>query len=135
MEDALSVGFRSTYAVPMRLRDQVIGALNLFLTSREPLTTSQLQMARVMTDIAAIGIINHWTLQRQEVLAQQLQSALNSRVIIEQAKGVIAERGGISMGEAFDRLRSTARSSQRPMAEVVRSVIESRGRNLPPTPR
>lgn len=129
------MGFRSTYAVPMRLRDQVIGALNLFLTSREPLTTSQLQMARVMTDIAAIGIINHWTLQRQEVLAQQLQSALNSRVIIEQAKGVIAERGGISMGEAFDRLRSTARSSQRPMAEVARSVIESRGRNLPPTPR
>ena len=124
---AMSVGINTAYAVPMRLRDQTIGALNLFQSGIEPLSPHQINVARVLADMAAIGIINHWSVRQQEVLAQQLQSALNTRVIIEQAKGVVAERQGLSMGEAFEYLRATARSSQRPIAEVAVETVRRRG--------
>ncbi len=99
---AQEAGFNTAYAVPMRLRDQTIGALNLFQAEVESFSTHNINVARVLADMAAIGIINHWSIRQQEVLAQQLQSALNTRVIIEQAKGVIAERQGLAMGEAFE---------------------------------
>lgn len=123
---ALAAGIKTAYAVPMRLRDQTIGALNLFRASTEPLSVHDMNVARVMADMAAIGIINHWSIRQQEVLAQQLQSALNTRVIIEQAKGVLAEREGLSMGEAFEFLRSTARATQRPIAEVATEMVTKR---------
>lgn len=123
---AVAAGFNTAYAVPMRLRNQTIGALNLFHAGIEPLSARNVSVARVLADMAAIGIINHWSLRQQEVLAQQLQSALNTRVIIEQAKGVIAERRGMSPGEAFEYLRSTARSSQRPIAEVAIETVTGR---------
>ena len=124
---ARSAGINTAYAVPMRLRDQTIGALNLFLAGTRPLSTHDLNVARVLADMAAIGIINHWSIRQQEVLAQQLQSALNTRVIIEQAKGALAERQGLTMGEAFESLRSTARASQRPIAEIAADTIQHRG--------
>ncbi|MCC6497463.1 MAG: GAF and ANTAR domain-containing protein [Propionibacteriaceae bacterium] len=123
---ALSAGIRTAYAVPMRLRDQTIGALNLFQAGTEPLSVHDMNVARVMADMAAIGIVNHWSIRQQEVLAQQLQSALNTRVIIEQAKGVLAEREGLSMGEAFEFLRSTARATQRPIAELATDMVTKR---------
>ena len=123
---ALSAGFTTAYAVPMRLRDQTIGALNLFHAEVGAFSTHKINVARVLADMAAIGIINHWSLRQQEVLAQQLQSALNTRVIIEQAKGVIAERQGVSMGEAFEQLRFGARSSMRPIAEVAIETVMGR---------
>lgn len=125
--DALSVGFLTAYAVPMQLRSRVIGAINLFSTESEPLDTAELQIARVLADMAAIGIINHWTMRRQEVLAEQLQNALNSRIVIEQAKGVIAERQGLSMGEAFEVLRSASRTTRRPMTDLAAEFIQRRG--------
>jgi transcriptional regulator with GAF, ATPase, and Fis domain len=131
---ALSAGFNTAYAVPMRLRDQTIGALNLFQAEIEPFSTHKINVARVLADMAAIGIINHWSLRQQEVLAQQLQSALNTRVIIEQAKGVIAERQGISPGEAFEHLRDTARSSQRPIADVAIDTVSGPGTSKAPRP-
>lgn len=124
---ASAAGINTAYAVPMRLRDQTIGALNLFEAGTEPLSAHGMNVARVLADMAAIGIINHWSIRQQEVLAQQLQSALNSRVIIEQAKGVLAERQGLSMGEAFDYLRATARASRRPIAEVAAETVDQRG--------
>jgi len=123
---AMAAGINTAYAVPMRLRDQIIGALNLFQTGTEPFSLHDLHVARVMTDMAAIGIINHWSIRQHEVLAQQLQSALTSRVIIEQAKGVLAEREGLSMGKAFEYLRRTARSSQRPIADVASDMVNGR---------
>ena len=120
---AMSAGFDTAYAVPMRLRNQTIGALNLFLEGIEPLSAHKINVARVLADMAAIGIINHWSLRQQEVLAQQLQSALNTRVIIEQAKGVVAERQGISPGEAFEYLRATARSAERSIADVAIDTV------------
>ncbi len=124
---ALSAGIKTAYGVPMRLRDQTIGALNLFLAGTEPFGFHELEVARVMADMATIGIINHWSIRNQEVLTGQLQSALNTRVIIEQAKGVLAEREGLSMGEAFEYLRHTARSSQRPIAEVATDTVNRPG--------
>ena len=79
-------------------------------------------MGRALTSVATIGIINHRLLRRRELVAEQLQSALNSRVIIEQAKGVIAERSGVSMGAAFDLLRAEARATRRPLGYTARDV-------------
>lgn len=124
---AMSAGINTAYAVPMRLRDQTIGALNLFQSGTEPMSSHDLSVAKVMADMAAIGIINHWSIRQQEVLAQQLQSALNTRVTIEQAKGVVAERQGVSMSEAFEYLRSTARASRRPIAEVAVETVTGQG--------
>ena len=124
---AMSAGFNTAYAVPMRLRGQTIGALNLFQAEIETFSTRKVNVARVLADMAAIGIVNHGSLRQQEVLAQQLQGALNSRVIIEQAKGVVAERQGISLGEAFEYLRTTARSSQRPIADVALEAVTGQG--------
>ncbi len=124
---AQAAGFSTAYAVPMRLRDQTIGALNLFHADVESFSDHTINVARILADMAAIGIISHWSIRQQEVLAQQLQSALNTRVIIEQAKGVIAERQGLSMGEAFEYLRSSARSMQRPIADVAVETVSGRG--------
>ena len=124
---AMSVGFNTAYAVPMRLRGTTIGALNLFQAEIEKFSTRKVNVARVLADMASIGIVNHGSLRQQEVLAQELQGALNSRVIIEQAKGVIAERQGISLPEAFEYLRTTARSSQRPIAEVALEAVSGQG--------
>ncbi len=120
---ALAAGISTAYAVPMRLRDQVIGALNLFQVGTDAFGPHELDIARVLADMAAIGIINSWNIREQAVLAEQLQGALTSRVIIEQAKGVLAEREDISMGRAFDYLRSTARSSRRPIADVAGDIV------------
>ncbi len=120
---AIAAGFNTAFAVPMRLRDQTIGALNLFQAEIEQFSPHKVNVARVLADMAAIGIINHWSLRQQEVLAQQLQGALNTRVIIEQAKGVLAEREAITLGEAFEHLRSTGRSSRRPIAEVAIEIV------------
>jgi ANTAR domain-containing protein/GAF domain-containing protein len=124
---AMSAGFNTAYAVPMRLRGKTIGALNLFQAGIETFSTRKVSVARVLADMAAIGIVNHGSLRQQEVLAQQLQGALNSRVIIEQAKGFIAERQGVSLPEAFDYLRATARASQRPIADVALEVVTAQG--------
>lgn len=124
---AMSAGFDTAFAFPIRLRDQVIGALNLFQAGTRALTLHEREVARVMADMAAIGIINNWSIRNQELLAEQLQGALTSRIVIEQAKGVLAEREGLSMGRAFEYLRRTARSSQRPIGDVADDVVNGRG--------
>ncbi|HEY3409341.1 MAG TPA: GAF and ANTAR domain-containing protein [Propionicimonas sp.] len=124
---AMSAGITNAYAVPLRLRDQRIGALNLFQAGTRAFGLHEFQVARVMADMAAIGIINHWSIRQGEVLAEQLQGALDSRVIIEQAKGVVAERQGLSMGEAFEYLRRSARSSHRPIADVATETVTQSG--------
>jgi GAF domain-containing protein len=131
---AMAAGLHTVHAVPMRLRDQTIGVLALGDAGLEPFSPRQADVARVLADMAAIGIINHWSLQQQDVLAHQLQSALNTRVIIEQAKGIVAERKGLSMGAAFEYLRSTARSSRRPIADVARDAVSQRGFPPPSLP-
>lgn len=128
---ALGEGFTGACALPLTIRGRTIGALNLFLDGNSTLSSRQLQIARLLAHLGSVGIVNNHTSQQQERLAEQLQSALDSRVVIEQAKGVIAARAGVGVGVAFDLLRSAARASQRPVLDVATDVV--RGHLLPST--
>lgn len=119
-------GVVAVYALPLRLRDRTIGALNLFCGATTEMTPMQLQVAHAMASMATLGILNHWSVRRQEQLAEQLQTALNSRVVIEQAKGVIAERSSVDMGTAFELLRTAARGERRPLSELATEVAQGR---------
>jgi transcriptional regulator with GAF, ATPase, and Fis domain len=125
-EEAGRLGILGAYAVPMQLKERTIGALNLFCSDPVQLDEEELRVAHVMSTMATLGILNHWTVRRQEVLAEQLQHALNSRIVIEQAKGVVAERAQVDMATAFDMLRSFARSSRRSLAVVASEVSQGR---------
>ena len=120
---ALSVGYRSVYAFPMRLRDTCVGGLNLFGTSRRTLDEDRRVIAKALTDIATIGILQQRTLNRTSVLAENLQRALNTRVVVEQAKGVLAERGQLRMDETFELLRGYARRHHLKLSEVAPAVV------------
>jgi len=116
-------GVRSVSALPMRLHARTIGALDLHRTRAGEPGTEDLQIAQALADVATIAILQHRAAVRSELLSGQLQNALNSRTVIEQAKGVLAERAGLDMAEAFARLRGYARRTQRPLAEVAREVV------------
>lgn len=118
----LSDGYRAVYALPMRLRDKRIGALNLFCHSA--LTQADVRVGQALADVATIGIMHQRVLAEAEIVNAQLQIALNSRVIIEQAKGVVAERGHLDMDQAFDLIRSTARNSNQGLADVARAIVD-----------
>jgi GAF domain-containing protein len=121
-------GFWSVHAVPMRLRRQVIGALNLFGQLPVQLPAENVRIAQAFADIATIAILQERLVKEREVLAAQLQTALDSRVVIEQAKGVLAERLGFDMDTAFSTLRDAARRANRRLSDVARDVVDSRGR-------
>jgi GAF domain-containing protein len=121
--EAVRTGFMSVHALPMRLRDEVIGALNLFHREPSGLTDDTLAVAQALADVATIGLMQERVIRRAGVLAEQLQSALQSRILIEQAKGVIAERHGTSVGEAFEILRNAARSGNRRLSDVATDVV------------
>ena len=123
---AVVAGFMAVDALPMRLRDQVIGALNLFRTHTGSLTGTALRTAQALVDVATIGLLQERAIRRQEIVTEQLQGALTSRVIIEQAKGLVAERLGIDMDTAFVALRGYARNNNRKLGEVAEAVIAGR---------
>ena len=124
-------GYRSVHAVPLRLRGQAIGALNLFHRQPGPLPAPDLALAQALADVATIGILSERAIHDAGVVSTQLQTALNSRVIIEQATGVIAAKGGISPDAAFTRLCRYARNHDQRLVEVARHVAEA---TLPATP-
>jgi GAF domain-containing protein len=121
-------GFLSTHAVPMRLRRQTIGALNLFGHKPAQLPTEDVRVAQAFADIATIAILQERLVKEREVLAAQLQTALDSRVVIEQAKGILSERLGFDMDTAFSTMRDAARRANRRLSDVARDIVESRGR-------
>lgn len=116
--------FRSVHALPLRLRKESIGALNLFHRDPGPLPDADLALAQALADIATIGILQERAIRRGEVVNEQLQTALNNRVIIEQAKGVLAERAGLTMDAAFDHLRRYVRSTNQKLSDVARRLVE-----------
>ena len=122
--EAQRQGFRSVHALPLRLRGETIGAMNLFHRSSGPLTNGDLPLGQALADVATIGILQERAIHRTESLAEQLQTALNSRVIIEQAKGVLSEKGTLDMDTAFARLRGYARGCNLRLSEVARSVVD-----------
>jgi len=115
--------FRSVHALPLRLRGEAIGALNLFHHAPGALPAADLALGQALADVATIGILQERAIRRGEVVNEQLQTALNSRVIIEQAKGVLAQHSGLTMDTAFDRLRSYARNRNLRLSEVARQVV------------
>jgi transcriptional regulator with GAF, ATPase, and Fis domain len=119
---ALGAGFAAVQALPMRLRDEVIGAMNLFRRAPGRLDETGLRVGQALADVATIGLLQERNFRHQEVLAEQLQGALNSRVAIEQAKGVLAERLGLDMEQAFGLLRGQARAQGRRLAELAGAV-------------
>ncbi|HET6824849.1 MAG TPA: GAF and ANTAR domain-containing protein [Amnibacterium sp.] len=123
---AAEQGFRGVFAIPMRLRDQTIGALNLFRAQVGDLNDRDLKAAQALADVATIGILHERSFRANDVLRGQLQGALNSRVAIEQAKGVLAHRHEVDMDEAFRMLRGYARSNRMPLAAAARGVVERR---------
>jgi AmiR/NasT family two-component response regulator len=114
----------SVHALPMRLRTVVIGALNLFCARPVALTEADTRTGQALADIATIGILAQRSLQQSELLATQLQQAPNSRVTIEQAKGVLAERRQITVDEAFALLRGYARENNLHLSDVARQVTD-----------
>ena len=123
-ERAAEYDYRSVSALPLRLRDERVGALNLFRTEAGALSSTDIAIGQALAAVAAIGILHQRILTHSEVVNQQLQSALNTRVIIEQAKGVIAERGSVDMDGAFGLLRSHARRTHQRLADLARDVVD-----------
>jgi len=120
---AIAAGFRSVVALPLRLRQQTIGGLNLFDGRAVLVSRDDQQLAQALADVATIGILQQRSAHRSTVLAEHLQRALNSRVVIEQAKGVLAERNGVSMVAAFDSLRRYARDRNLKLTDLAYAVV------------
>ena len=124
-EAALALGLNAVYAFPLRLRGDCIGALNLYRETTGPFGNEDVQLAQAFADVAAIGILQRRQVADAEGRAEQLQNALNSRIIIEQAKGVVMAQTGASSQEAFSILRDHARNKRVKLQEVANGVVEA----------
>jgi GAF domain-containing protein len=120
---ALEAGFRSAFAIPLRWRDGTLGALNILSASQEPMPEADRIVARAFADLAAVSIVQYRATAEARRLNEQLSAALSSRIVIEQAKGVISERAAISLAEAFERLRRYARSNNLRLTDVARDAV------------
>ncbi len=123
---ALDSGFRAAHALPMRLRGRILGALNLFRSEPGGLGGADITAGQALADVATIALLQSHAIREAKVVADQLQQALQSRVAIEQAKGMLAEQAGVDMSEAFSRLRGYARGQRRPLAGVADDVVQGR---------
>jgi transcriptional regulator with GAF, ATPase, and Fis domain len=123
-EELRQLGFHSAQALPMRLRDQTIGALNLFRLEPGRLTEADLGIGQAMADVATVGLIQERAIAASELLATQLQTALHSRVQLEQAKGILAERTGLPMDQSFQLMRDYARSRGRRLSDIATQIID-----------
>jgi transcriptional regulator with GAF, ATPase, and Fis domain len=124
---AVAAGFRSVHAFPMRLRQQVIGALNLFGTETGEMSTQDVRIVQALADVATIGLLQERALRHSEGLTEQLQAALDSRTVIEQAKGALAQIHGGTPDQAFDRLRRYSRRHRAHLSQVARAVLHDPG--------
>jgi GAF domain-containing protein len=119
---ALEQGFLAVHATPMRLRGEIIGTMNLFRTSVGTLKREDAEVAQALADVATIGIIHERIATQSQIVTEQLQRALDSRVLIEQAKGVLSHSGGLSMDDAFVLLRAHARRNNLTLRGVAEGV-------------
>ena len=128
---AVESGYRSVQALPMRLRDSTLGAVNLLSRNTGPLSDDTIVLGQALADAATIGIVHQRAMARQEVVTEQLQSALNSRILIEQAKGYLSHSLSLGVDDAFGVLRSYARSTNRRLTDVATDVVLGRIRLSP----
>ncbi|MFI6641962.1 GAF and ANTAR domain-containing protein [Streptomyces sp. NPDC050504] len=121
---ARAAGFVNTFAVPMRMRENPIGALNVFLNAdQHPPDPADVRLTQAFADTATIGILQQRTVQHGEFLLGQLQSAVTSRVRVEQAKGILAERWGISVDAAYEELHDYAAAHRAPLSQVALALV------------
>jgi transcriptional regulator with GAF, ATPase, and Fis domain len=120
---AVGASFHCVYAIPMRLRSTVIGALNLFRVEAGPMPEEDAQLARALADVASVAILHDQAAREIQLREGQLQHALDSRVVIEQAKGVLCERAQIDMATAFDRIRAHARTHNLQLTAVAAEIV------------
>jgi GAF domain-containing protein len=140
--ESVRAGFPAVCAVPLRLKDVTLGCLNLFMSEPVALSDADVALAQALAHVASIAIVQAHATREAAIREGQLQHALNSRIAIEQAKGMIAERGGVDMDAAFSRLRKFARNSNRGLTEVAAAVVAGtlnidsvvRERRPPPPP-
>jgi GAF domain-containing protein len=123
---AIDAGYGSIVSVPMRLRDQTIGALNLLRQATGKMAESDQRIAQALAHVATIAILQHRAVLRSEEVTAQLQGALNTRIIIEQAKGLLSERESIPLDAAFSLMRDYTRPRGERLADVARAVVEGR---------
>ena len=121
---ARQAGFAAVQALPMRLRDQVIGALNLFRAVPGAFDPADIRIGQALADVATISLVHERSMRHSDTVNEQLQTALNSRVIIEQAKGKLAERLGLDMDQAFSVLRDHARTRNLRLSDVALAFID-----------
>ena len=119
---ALSAGFAAVYALPMRLHEQAIGAVSLYATQPAELAGQTAELAQALADVATIGILHERALHRREAVTEQMQKALSSRITIEQAKGVLAERLHVAIEEAFTLMRAHARDHNLKLTDTARAI-------------
>lgn len=117
-------GFAAVAAVPMRLRNEVIGVMNLFSAKHGELSDEDVRVVQAMADIATIGILQERSIRDAHAFSTQLEIALDSRVVIEQAKGIVSERARTNVDQAFARIRGYARAHNRLLSEVAREIID-----------
>jgi GAF domain-containing protein len=121
----VELGMRSVHAFPMRLRDRVLGALNVFAADDRVLTDDEARVIQALADVATISIVQAQAVARAELLTEQLEAALNSRVVIEQAKGAVARSLNVSVDDAFELIRGQARRERTPLTEFARDLVTS----------
>jgi GAF domain-containing protein len=124
VRQARAEGYRAVHAAPVALRADVVGGLNLFRTQPGPVPAADQVLLGPLASAAAVGILHHRAQRDVGTVNEQLKHALSSRIIIEQAKGVLAERHALHLAAAFTRLRSHARSHQQPLATIAQAVVE-----------
>lgn len=123
---ARQVGIVAAYALPLQVRERTIGALGLFTTGSAVLTEAEARLGKSLADHAALSLVSYFSARKAWVMAGQLQTALSSRVVIEQAKGMLAERGGTTVDHAFEALRHFSRTNRRKLTEIAHDVVEGR---------
>ncbi|MGK4595269.1 GAF and ANTAR domain-containing protein [Amycolatopsis sp. w19] len=121
---ARAAGFQAAYAVPMRLRHTVIGSLNMLNTHSDGVDDTSVLLGQALADVATIGLLQQRAVHDSAILSEQLQTALNSRVIIEQAKGVLSAHAGLTMQDAFTALRDHARSHNLRLSDLAKTVAD-----------
>lgn len=125
---ACTAGFSSVHAFPLRLRDQLVGAMNVFgHHAGGSLSETDVEVVQALADVAAIGLLQKRTISLGEELADQLQRALTTRIVIEQAKGAIANAQQVSVEVAFGILRAYARRHNRQLSALAHAVVTSPG--------
>jgi len=123
---ARAAGFGTTHAIPLRQGGVTLGSLHLYDAAPHPLQGAHLELATALAEIAAVGMVQYRSRVHAYRRAEQLQRALETRVVIEQAKGILSERGRLGAEEAFERLRGYARSARHSLHDVAAAVVDRR---------